>query len=115
MTNRTHILDALFINAERFMADLLQKHNRFSNLQILCKVAQDRQKDYINLLVSFHNTQNRSPFNAAHQEIGKRIYKVALKAGYERAEEFDSMGNDIFDNPTEEKFYKLKASLYNND
>jgi hypothetical protein len=103
--NRTEILDRLFINAEKFMAEMIEKQGTFTNLLLLRKVAQDQQEAYIDLLNSFRDTQNRSPFNAAHQEIGKRIYSVALKAGFTRAENLDRMGSDIFGNPTEEKFY----------
>lgn len=106
--NRTEILDQLFANAETFMAELIDKQGNFTNLLILRKVAQDQQEAYIDLLNSFRDTQNRSPFNAAHQEVGKRIYNVAIKAGYERAKELDCSGSDIFGNPTEEKFYRPK-------
>lgn len=110
MTDRTLILDRLFTNAERFMEELTRKHGGvFSNLQLLRRVAQDQQQAYIDLLYSFRDTPNRSPFNAAHQEIGKRIYNAAIRAGYVRAEEHDGDGLDVFDNPTDEKFYRRKS------
>lgn len=90
------------------MVELIEKQGTFTNLLILRKVAQDQQEAYIDLLNSFRDTQNRSPFNAAHQEIGKRIYNVAMNSGYERADGLDRMGSDIFGNPTEEKFYRPK-------
>jgi hypothetical protein len=108
--NRTEILDRLFANAEQFMAEMIEKQGTFTNLLLLRKVAQDQQEAYIDLLNSFRDTQNRSPFNAAHQEIGKRIYSNAIKVGYHRAEDLDRMGTDIFGNPTEEKFYRQTGS-----
>jgi len=106
--NRTEILDQLFTNAERFMAEMVEKHGQFTNLSLLRKMAQEQQIAYIDLLYSFRDTSNRSPFNATHQEIGGRIYNVAVKAGYERDDNLDTIGSDIFGNPSKEKVYRPK-------
>ena len=107
MTDRKLMMDRLFTNADRFMEELTRKHGGvFSNLQMLRKVTQDQQQAYIDLLYSFRDTPNRSPFNAAHQEIGRRIARVAEQAGYIHDETRDQMGQDVFDNPTLEKFYR---------
>ncbi len=108
MIDRTETLNNLFIHAEQYMADLIAKQGKFSNFEILRLIAQERQQDYIDLLYSFRDTPNRSPFNAAHQEIGGRILNLAQHSGYERAAELDRMGKDIFGNPSKEKFYRVK-------
>ena len=105
MSERTEIIERLFVNAEQFMAELIEKDGNFTNLLLLRRVAQDQQQAYIDLLTSYRDTQNRSPFNAAHQHIGGQILTAAENAGYERAPEMDRMGSDIFGNPTKEKFY----------
>jgi hypothetical protein len=106
--NRSEILDMLFSNAERFMHEEIKKNGNFTNLKLLRLVAQDQQQAYIELLASYRDTKNRSPFNAAHQDIGGRIFTVAHSAGYARAENLDRMGEDIFGNPSKEKYYQNK-------
>ncbi|MAS36311.1 MAG: hypothetical protein CL610_20065 [Anaerolineaceae bacterium] len=104
--DRSKILDQLFTNAEKFMAELVEKQGIFTNLLILRKVAQDQQQAYIDLLQSYRDTKNRSPFNAAHQDIGGRIFTLAEANDYVRETSLDRMGSDIFGNPTKEKFYR---------
>jgi len=105
-TNRTDLLDHIFVNVEQFIDELVKKDGTFTNLALLRKVIQDQQQAYIDLLYSFRNEPK--PFNATHASIGKRILSVAEKLGYELDETLDRNGKDIFGNPTKEKFYRRK-------
>jgi hypothetical protein len=106
MADRTEILDRLFVDAKTIMAKLIAKNGTFSNLEILRRITRQQQQAYIDLLWSFRDTENRSPFNATHQVIGLQILNIALEDDiYERDTSSDRMGRDLFGNKTAEKFF----------
>lgn len=110
MTERTKILDRLFTNAERFIEELNAEYGKVSNQEMLRMLTYDQQRAYIDLLYSFRDTERRKPFDAAHQEIGKRLLKVAEQQGYEHAKEMDRETHTFFGTDTIERFYRLETS-----
>lgn len=89
----TQALDNLWLAAPSIMDSL---GGEFTYHQFL-RVLMDKEKHkYIDLLQA--NYHRDDPFDAAQQQVGKRLKKMALDAGYERIEEGTDLS--IFDRET---------------
>lgn len=108
MADRTEILNRLFTNVEQYMLESVHrnKNGAFSNIEIGRRIVQDQREAYIELLVACDEREQCSPFMAARQMIGRRLLAIAYISGYRRAPELDQGCLDIFNNPTDEIFYR---------
>lgn len=78
MSEMTDALDRIFTNAPSIMEQL---GHEFTFQDFLRKAIHDQQHAYIELLVACRHLP--SPFDQAHQKIGRRLRKVAADYGYE--------------------------------
>ncbi|MCC6612513.1 MAG: hypothetical protein IT320_03485 [Anaerolineae bacterium] len=86
-------LDELFAAAPTVMASL---GNEFTYHQFLRALMDHQKHAYIDLL--YANRHREDPFDAAQQQVGKRLKQMAQDAGYERIE--DGKDLSIFDRET---------------
>lgn len=89
----TEALDRLWEAAPDVMASLGAS---FTYHQFLRALMDRCKHDYIDLLKA--NYHRDDPFDAAQQQVGKRLKKMALDAGYERIEGGTDLS--IFDRET---------------
>ena len=89
----TQTLDNLWLAAPAIMDSLGEE---FTYHQFLRALMDKEKHKYIDLLQA--NYHRDDPFDAAQQQVGKRLKKMALEAGYERIEE--GIDLSIFDRET---------------
>lgn len=107
MSNYTvaDVLQTLFANAGALMEELSAADGSFTSQKFLKQLAQRNQYAYIELLQRCTAHPDGSPFNIAHQHIGKKLSVEAPKFGYTRSEDVTRTETDIFDNPTGRVIY----------
>lgn len=100
MTDIEKALDRLFVNAQTIINGL---GNVFTSQEFLRRVIHDQQHAYIDLLVACRHLA--TPFDQAHQKIGRRLSVLAPTFGY-NADEKKPKDENIFRLPTESVVYR---------
>lgn len=94
------VLHTLFADAHALMQDLSKTTGSFTSQQFFKQLAQRNQVAYIELLQRCLGHEAASPFNAAHQHLGKKLSEEAAKWGYTQSKDPLHSETDIFGNPT---------------
>ena len=102
MTAIKNALDRVFTNAPTIMERL---GNEFTSQNFIRKVMHDQQHAYIDLLVACKHLD--TPFDQAHQKIGRQLKSIATEYGYEALPD-KVPDTNIFRNGTESTVYRRR-------